>query len=77
MRKMLYFIRKPPWRLSRNPGMKMRGRAADFCGTKGKREENEERISMVKKAKAFFFLSSFFLTLLLLSSRFSQKKAAR
>jgi len=54
--------------------MKIVGRAADFCGAKEKREENETMISMGKKAKAFFFLRSFFLTLLLLSSRFSQKK---
>jgi len=54
--------------------MKIVGRAADFCGAKEKREENETMISMGKKAKAFFFLRSFFLPLLLLSSRFSQKK---
>jgi hypothetical protein len=34
--------------------MKMKGRAADFCGTKEKREENEGMISMWKKANAFF-----------------------
>jgi len=34
--------------------MKMRGRAADFCGTKEKRGKKEERISMMKKANAFF-----------------------
>jgi len=55
------FHRKPPWRLSRNPGMKMRGRAADFCGTKKKRGKKEERISMGKKANAFFFSGSPFL----------------
>jgi hypothetical protein len=38
--------RKPPWRLSRNPDMKMRRRAADSCGTKEKRGKNEERILM-------------------------------
>jgi len=62
------FHRKPPWRLSRNPDMKITGRPADFSGTKEKREENERMISMWKKAKAFFFLRSFFLPLLLLSS---------
>jgi len=41
--------------------MKMRGRAADFCGTKEKRGKNEERISMKKKANAFFFPGSHFL----------------
>jgi hypothetical protein len=40
--------------------MKIVGRAADFCGAKEKREENETMISMGKKANAFFFLSSFF-----------------
>jgi hypothetical protein len=39
--------------------MKIMGRAADFCGTKEKREENETMISMWKKANAFFFLGSF------------------
>jgi hypothetical protein len=48
--------------------MKIVGRAADFWGTKGKREENEERISMVKKANAFFFPGSHFLFPFLLSS---------
>jgi hypothetical protein len=43
--------------------MKIVGKAADFCGTREKRERNEERILMVKKAKAFFFLRSFFLPL--------------
>jgi len=60
--------RKPPWRLSRNPDMKIVGRAADFCGTKGKREENETMISMGKKAKAFFFPESHFFFPFLLSS---------
>jgi hypothetical protein len=41
--------------------MKMRGRAADFCGTKKKRGKKEERISMGKKANAFFFSGSPFL----------------
>jgi hypothetical protein len=40
----------------------MKGKAADFCGAKEKREENEEVISMWKKAMAFFFLGSFFLS---------------
>jgi hypothetical protein len=47
--------------------MKIVGRAADFCGTREKRERNEERILMGKKANAFFFLRSFFLPLLLSS----------
>jgi hypothetical protein len=54
--------------------MKIEGRAADFCGTKEKREENERMISMWKKAKAFFFPGSHFLFPFLLSSRFSQKR---
>jgi basic membrane lipoprotein Med (substrate-binding protein (PBP1-ABC) superfamily) len=37
---------KTPQFASRNPDMKMMRRSADFSGTKGKREENEERISM-------------------------------
>jgi len=41
--------------------MKIGGRAADFCGTKEKREENEGMISMGKKANAFFFPGSHFL----------------
>jgi hypothetical protein len=40
------FHKKPPWHLSRNPDMKIMGRAADFCGTKEKRGKNEERILM-------------------------------
>jgi hypothetical protein len=40
------FHRKRPWHLSRNPDMKMMGRAADFCGAKEKRGKNEERILM-------------------------------
>jgi hypothetical protein len=40
------FHRKRPWPVSRNPVMKMMGRTADFRGTKEKREENEEMISM-------------------------------
>jgi hypothetical protein len=48
--------------------MKMKGRAADFCGTKEKREENERVISMVKKANAFFFPESYFLFPFLLFS---------
>jgi hypothetical protein len=32
--------KKTPWHLSHNPAMKMKGRAADFCGTREKREEN-------------------------------------
>jgi hypothetical protein len=41
--------------------MKIMGRAADFCGAKEKREENETMISMGKKANAFFFSGSPFL----------------
>jgi hypothetical protein len=41
--------------------MKIKGRAADFCGAKEKREENEGMISMGKKANAFFFPGSHFL----------------
>jgi hypothetical protein len=41
--------------------MKIVGKAADFCGTKEKREENETMISMEKKANAFFFSGSHFL----------------
>jgi hypothetical protein len=41
--------------------MKIMSRAADFCGTKENREENEEMISMWKKANAFFFRVSHFL----------------
>jgi hypothetical protein len=41
--------------------MKIVGRAADFCGAKEKREENEGMISMGKKANAFFFPGSHFL----------------
>jgi hypothetical protein len=47
--------------------MKMRRRAADFCGTREKRERNEERILMRKKANAFFFPGAYFLSLLLFS----------
>jgi hypothetical protein len=62
------YYRKSPWLFSRNPDMKMRRRAVDFSGTKGKREENEERISMGKKANAFFFPGSYFLFPFLLFS---------
>ncbi|WP_286887418.1 hypothetical protein, partial [Aneurinibacillus sp. UBA3580] len=62
------FHRKPPWRLSRNPDMKIMGRTIDFCGTKEKREKNERMISMWKKANAFFYPGSFFLFPFLLSS---------
>jgi len=49
--------------------MKMRGRAADFCGTKEKRgKKKEERISMGKKANAFFLPGSYFLFPFLLFS---------
>jgi len=48
--------------------MKMRGKAADFCGTKEKRGKNEEKISMWKKANAFFFPESYFLFPFLLFS---------
>jgi len=64
----MIFTEKPPWRLRRNPDMKMKGRAADFCGTKEKRGKKEERISMVKKANAFFFPGSYFLFPFLLFS---------
>jgi len=67
------FHRKPPWHLSRNPDMKIMGRAADFCGTKEKREENERRISMWKKAKAFFFPGSSFLFFSFFSHDFHKK----
>jgi hypothetical protein len=46
---------------SRNPGMKIEGKTADFCDMKEKRGKNEERILMVKKANAFFFSGSSFL----------------
>jgi hypothetical protein len=68
------YFPKPPWRLSRNPDMKIGGRAADFCGTKEKREENETMISMVKKANAFFFPGSPFLFLSFFSHDFHRKK---
>jgi len=48
--------------------MKIMRRAADFWGTKGKREENETMISMGKKANAFFFPGSHFFFPFLLSS---------
>jgi len=48
--------------------MKMTGRPADYCGMKEKRGKKEERISMVKKAKAFFFPESYFLFPFLLFS---------
>jgi len=53
--------------------MKIVERAADFCGAKEKREENETMISMGKKANAFFFPGSPFLFLSFFFSRFSQK----
>jgi hypothetical protein len=53
--------------------MKIVGRAADFCGTKGKREENETMISMGKKANAFFFLRSHFLFLSFFPHDFHRK----
>jgi hypothetical protein len=53
--------------------MKMKGRAADFWGTKGKREENETMISMGKKANAFFFPGSHFLFLSFFSHDFHRK----
>jgi len=46
VREFFSLYRKPPWRFSRNPDMKIVGKAADFCGTKEKREENETMISM-------------------------------
>jgi hypothetical protein len=48
--------------------MKIVGRAADFWGTKGKREENERMIAMGKKANAFFSPGSYFLFPFLLFS---------
>jgi hypothetical protein len=71
------FHKKPPWRLSRNPDMKIVGRAADFCGTKEKREENETMISMGKKATAFFFPGSHFLFLSFFPHNFHKKKPLR
>jgi len=68
------FHRKPPWRLSRNPDMKIVGKAVDFCGTREKRERNEERILMGKKANAFFFPGSSFLSLSFFSHDFHRKK---
>jgi hypothetical protein len=59
---------KPSWLFSRDPDMKIIRRAACFCGTKEKREENEEVISMGKKANAFFYPGSSFLFPPLLSS---------
>jgi hypothetical protein len=47
--------------------MKIVGKAPDFCGTREKRERNEERILMRKKANAFFFPGAYFLSLLLFS----------
>jgi hypothetical protein len=55
------------------PRYENHGREADFCGTKGKREENEERISMGKKAKAFFFPGSHFLFLSFFPHDFHRK----
>jgi hypothetical protein len=55
--------------------MKIMGRAADFCGTKEKREENERRISMWKKANAFFFPGSFFISLSFFPHDFHRKNA--
>jgi hypothetical protein len=54
--------------------MKIMGKAANFCGTKEKREENETMISMVKKANAFFFPGSHFLFLSFFSHNFHKKK---
>jgi hypothetical protein len=54
--------------------MKMRGRAADFCGTKEKRGKKEERISMMKKANAFFFPGSHFLFLPFFPHNFHRNK---
>jgi hypothetical protein len=54
--------------------MKMMGKAANFCGMKEKREENETMISMGKKANAFFFPGSHFLFLSFFSHNFHKKK---
>jgi hypothetical protein len=54
--------------------MKIMRRVADFCGTKEKREENEEMISMRKKANAFFFLRSPFLFLSFFSHDLHRKR---
>jgi hypothetical protein len=53
--------------------MKIMGRAADFCGTKEKREKNERMISMVKKANAFFYPGSPFLFLSFFPHDFHRK----
>jgi len=55
--------------------MKIVGRAADFCGTREKRERNEERILMGKKAKAFFFPGSHFLFLSFFPHDFHRKRS--
>jgi hypothetical protein len=54
--------------------MKIVGRAADFWGTKEKREKNERMISMGKKANAFFFPGSHFLFLSFFPHDFQRKK---
>jgi hypothetical protein len=71
------FTIKPPWRLSRNPDMKIMGKMADFCGMKEKREENETMISMGKKANAFFFPGSHFLFLSFFPHNFHRKRPWR
>jgi hypothetical protein len=53
--------------------MKIVGRAADFWGTKEKREKNERMISMVKKANAFFYPGSPFLFLSFFPHDFHRK----
>jgi hypothetical protein len=59
--KMVVFKQSHHGRLAARPAMKMKGRAADFCGIREKREENETMISMWKKANVFFFPGSYFL----------------
>jgi hypothetical protein len=54
--------------------MKIMERAADFCGMKEKREENERMISMWKKANAFFFPGSPFLFSSFFSHDFHRKQ---
>jgi hypothetical protein len=69
----MFIHKKPSWYLSRNPDMKIIGRAAYFCDMKEKREENETMISMGKKANAFFFPGSHFLFLSFFSHDFHRK----
>jgi hypothetical protein len=54
--------------------MKIKGRTADFSGTKEKREKNGGMISMGKKANAFFFSGSPFLFFSFFSHNFHRKR---